>query len=276
MCILTWAMVISGLLQYRSVNHLEILLARLREGVRETLGGEKVALMFSGGIDSCVIAQLARGVADVRLYTVGMDGAHDLNVAEATARRLNLPWKAIHIDGDDVREGVREIQRVLGMLDPLTISFELPLVFVAKCADEIVMSSGQGADELFGGYARYAEMTVEERRRSMHKDTEALLATGSPMEKRLASHYRKEMRHPFLAPMVIDAAARLPDELIVDGTRRKVALRSLAPALGLDQEAERPKKAAQYGSGIMRCMKAEAKKDRMELADWTASMGGAP
>jgi len=58
----------------------------------------------------------------------------------------------------------------------------------------------------------------------------------------------------------------------VDGERRKVALRSLAPTLGLEEEADRPKKAAQYGSGIMRCMKAEAKKDRMELADWTAKI----
>lgn len=256
------------------MNHLELLLARLEEGVRDTLGGERVALMFSGGIDSCVIAQLARRVAEVRLYTVGLEGAHDLKVAQATAERLDLPWQAIHIDGDDVRKGVTEIQQVLGMLDPLTISFELPLVFVAQAAEERVMSSGQGADELFGGYARYAEMDVEERRRSMHRDVEGLISNGSPMEKRLASHYHKEMRHPFLAPMVIDAAAKLPDDLIVVGDRRKVALRSLAPALGLEAEADRPKKAAQYGSGIMRCMKAEAKKEKMELADWTAKMKG--
>jgi len=262
------------LFQYRNVNHLELLLARLEEGVRQTLGGERVALMFSGGIDSCVIAQLARRVADVRLYTVGLEGSHDLKVAEGTARRLELPWQEIVIDSNNVRQGVAEIQQVLGMLDPLTISFELPLVFVARCAGEGVMASGQGADELFGGYARYSTMGAEERRRSMNKDVEGLLANGSPMEKRLASHYHKDMRHPFLAPMVVDAAARLPDELLVDGERRKVALRALAPTLGLEVEADRPKKAAQYGSGIMRCMKAEAKRDGMELADWTAKLRG--
>ncbi|OPY31088.1 MAG: asparagine synthetase B [Methanomassiliicoccales archaeon PtaU1.Bin124] len=249
-----------------------MVLDRLNDSVRESLGGEEVALMFSGGIDSCIIAQLARRYADVTLYTVGLEGAHDLVVAEATAKRLGLPWRPILIDPRAVRLAVSEIQSILGGMDPLPISFELPLLFVARESEERVIASGQGADEMFGGYARYESMTAEDRSASMRKDTETLISYGSPLEKRLAAHYGKKMRHPFLSPGVIEAAMTLPDELIVHNGERKVALRAIAPTLGLDQEAGRPKKAAQYGSGIMKCMQAEAKRDKMELAVWVVQM----
>jgi asparagine synthase (glutamine-hydrolysing) len=266
------ARVISGLPHYPCVNHLEVVLARLDEATKGSLGGEQVALMFSGGIDSCIIAQLARRHAEVHLYTVGLEGAHDISVACQTAERLQLPWTSIPIDAKEVRRGVAAIQGILGPMDPLPISFELPLFFVAEKVTERVLSSGQGADEAFGGYARYEAMTPEARRTAMHKDVEGLLAYGSPMEKRLASHFGKDIRHPFLDREVIEAAITLPDDMVVKDGQRKVALRAIAPTLGLEVEASRPKKAAQYGSGIMHCMKAEAKKDGMELRDWVAHL----
>ena len=254
------------------MNHLELVLDRLDAAVKGSLGGEKVALMFSGGIDSCIIAQLARRYCDLHLYTVGLEGAHDVRVAKVTAERLGLAWTEIPIEAKDVRRGVTDIQKILGGLDPLTVSFELPLLFVAEVVEENVITSGQGADELFGGYARYAEMSAEERRAGMRKDAEGLITTGSPMEKRLAAHFGKDMRHPFLSPGVMEAAMSLPDDLYVRDGQRKYALRALAPSLGLEDESSRPKKAAQYGSGIMRCMKAEAKRDGMDIRDWTAKL----
>lgn len=254
------------------MNYLENLLASLDESVRDTLGGGPIGIMFSGGIDSCIIAQLARRHSEVHLYTVGLDGAHDLRMARSTAERLHLNWTPIPITSNDVREGVGSLDRMLGGSDPLTISFELPLYFVARIANEAVLTSGQGADELFGGYARYEAMPPEERRVAMRGDVEGLLSRGSPMEKRIALHFGKEIRHPFLAPKVVEAALVLPDELVIAGGQRKVALRSLAPSLDLLQESSRAKKAAQYGSGIMRCMKAEAKKDGLDLKAWVVAM----
>ena len=52
----------------------------------------------------------------------------------------------------------------------------------------------------------------------------------------------------------------------------KVALRQMATALGLEGAALRPKKAAQYGSGIMKAMKVMAKRERSSLMDWTVKV----
>jgi asparagine synthase (glutamine-hydrolysing) len=66
---------------------------------------------------------------------------------------------------------------------------------------------------------------------------------------------------------VIREATLLPTDQCVDGQSRKVVLREAARLLGLYQVADRPKKAAQYGSGVMRVMKAEAKRLGVELRE---------
>jgi asparagine synthase (glutamine-hydrolysing) len=71
---------------------------------------------------------------------------------------------------------------------------------------------------------------------------------------------------------VVVLADSLPDEMLVDNGVRKVALRQVATALGLEGAALRPKKAAQYGSGIMKAMKTMAKSERSSLADWTVKV----
>jgi asparagine synthase (glutamine-hydrolysing) len=143
---------------------------------------------------------------------------------------------------------------------------------VAQVADEMLLASGQGADELFGGYARYERMTSMERRSAMRHDVTKLLIHGSRTEHVLAAYFDKEVRHPFLDPEVVELALQLPDELLIDGGIRKVALRQIARAIDLVEEADRKKKAAQYGSGVMRTMKAMAKRDGLTVGQWSRSL----
>ena len=228
--------------------------------------------MFSGGVDSCVIARLASGHVLVTLYTVGVEGAHDLKVGESSADAMGLAWKGIIITESDIRQAIPFVAKHLGTVSPLALSFEMPLFFVARAADEEIILCGQGADELFGGYARYENMSPAERRDRMKADAEALIAKGAPAERRLASALGKELGHPYLDRSMVELAGSLPDEMLVDKGVRKVALRQMATALGLEGAALRPKKAAQYGSGIMKAMKVMAKRERSSLTDWTVKV----
>ncbi len=106
----------------------------------------------------------------------------------------------------------------------------------------------------------------------MKVDADALIARGAPAERRLASALGKELGHPYLDRSVVELASSLPDEMLVDKGVRKVALRQVATALGLEEAALRPKKAAQYGSGIMKAMKVMAKRERSSLKDWTVKV----
>jgi asparagine synthase (glutamine-hydrolysing) len=235
------------------------LLDILRQVVRETCAGSSVAVLFSGGLDSSVLAALCGEVGPVMLYTVGIAGAHDLGTAEETAARRGWRWEGIEISPDEVIRSLAPLASVIGTSEPLPVSFEMPLYLVAKRAGERRLVSGQGADELFGGYARYMGLGEAERRRCMDEDILSLVSAGSGMDRAIAARFDKEMRHPFLDPRVLDFASRLPPEQCIDGARRKVVLREVARLLALNEEAEREKKAAQYGSGIMKVMKAEAR-----------------
>ncbi len=228
--------------------------------------------MFSGGVDSCVVASLASNHVLVTLYTVGVEGAHDLRVGESSALAMGLAWKGIIIMESDIREAMPFVARYMGTVSPLALSFEMPLFFVARAAFEEIVLCGQGADELFGGYARYETMSPSERRHSMKVDADALITTGAPAERRLASALGKELGHPYLDRSVVDMAISLPDDMLVNDGVRKVALRQVATALGLEEAALRPKKAAQYGSGIMKAMKGMAKRERLSLKEWTVKV----
>jgi len=82
------------------------------------------------------------------------------------------------------------------------------------------------------------------------------------------------MHHPFLHGEVIGAAQRIPtEEHIVDG-RRKAILCQVAELMGLRDVAQRPKKAAQYGSGIMKVIKKEAKRRGMSSQQLVHTLAG--
>jgi asparagine synthase (glutamine-hydrolysing) len=169
--------------------------------------------------------------------------------------------------------GEEEIGRAIkGMVpifgaSPLTLSFEMPLYLVLGVANEDLLLCGQGADELYAGYSRYRSMDESTMRTTMGHDLEALIAHGMGVEKRAAEAFGKTLVHPFLDPEVVKVSLDLPLEVLLRGDENKAILRDVGRALGLGPIADRKKKAAQYGSGIMNAMKAMAKRKGMALSE---------
>lgn len=227
----------------------------------------KSGVMFSGGLDSSLLAAMARPYSQLQLYTVGFPGAHDIGAARKGAEELSLPWQQITLNDGMVRQGVHFLRSEMGLDDPLVISFELPLYFVCSVVPEIRLMSGQGADELFCGYARYAAMGTEERERAMRLDQENLLTRGRQLENRIVSYFGKEMICPYLCPEVVEAARRFSSGEMIGELGNKAPLRLLASDLMLSAAAA-PKKAAQYGSGIANSIKRMASRDKMDLRSW--------
>ncbi|MDD1746272.1 MAG: asparagine synthase-related protein [Methanomassiliicoccales archaeon] len=250
----------------------ERLLIALERAIEEACNEAQVGILFSGGLDSTVLARLASVRCQVHLYTIGMPMSHDLEVARETAGELGLEWDSITLDREQIMRDLPVLSAILGLDSPLVLSFEMPLFVVARKANEHLLISGQGADELFAGYSRYAKMGEEELKASLQEDLERLLANGSGMERRLASRFGKVVRHPYLHQEVVQLARSMPtSEFIHQGQRKKV-LRDVASLLDLGQVASRPKKAAQYGSGVMKEMKAEAKRRKVPLAGLVDSL----
>ena len=224
---------------------------------------EEVGVIFSGGVDSSLIALLLRDISlnknlKVTLYAVGKKDSKDVAAAKCVAEYLGLPLKVHDITEDIVKDNLKAVVKSIGENNLMKIGVGMTVYLASKmiAEDNIkVAVSGQGADELFGGYNRYLnsymENTLDDELRhdlanmyhvNLERDDACSMANGV------------ELRLPFLDKNLVEFALNIPVRYKISGfddKLRKNILRKLAFNLGLNKQiAYRPKKAAQYGTGI--------------------------
>ncbi|GAA0713602.1 asparagine synthase (glutamine-hydrolyzing) [Dactylosporangium roseum] len=136
--------------------------AALRESVRCHLRADvPVGAFLSSGIDSTGVVALAAEVdPQIRTFTVGFDvpaAVSEIEVAEKTARHLGVELVPTVVKPDDVLDVLPRIVWHLG--DPVADPSIVPLFCLARTAAQhvTVVLSGEGADELAGGYTIYRE-----------------------------------------------------------------------------------------------------------------------
>ena len=237
---------------------------------------QKIGIIFSGGIDSVLIAYLAsRMVPEVICYTGGVTGSSDIVYARQIADRLGLKLKVCELDQEGVERLVPEVMNVIEDSNAGQVEVALPVYCAVKLAHEDgikVMLTGQGADELFGGYSWYAKVVEKEGykilRRHMTEDLLLLYKETLEREDKITMAHSIELREPFLDPEVIKMALATSLRLNVRGgsdSFGKHVHRKLAETLGIPRDiAYRMKEAAQHGSGMHGMLDAIAKKHGFE------------
>lgn len=234
----------------------------IREAVRlrvEAASSGKAVVTLSGGVDSTLIAVLA----GLPCIAVGMEGSHDLTAAVSAADRLGLTLRAGTITEDDLVEALPHLLRVLPRRTPMDIEIGLTGYFVgqtARAAGADRILTGQAADELFGGYARYGRSTG--LRADLDRDFLGLAAQrerDAAAVTAAASGLWYSM--PYMDERVIAASRKYRDEELVAGELRKIALRTVAETYLPADIAWKAKKAMQYGSGISAALRKLAKKN---------------
>ena len=132
-------------------------LAQLLSSSIEECLEDKIAVSFSGGIDSSLIAYIAKKNCSVFLFSAGAEGSEDLKYAEEVSKQLNLSYEKVLLDEKSILELYGEVYKIIpaGLLK---IEILIPIYACAKKAKEKgldAMLVGSGAEELFVGYNRY-------------------------------------------------------------------------------------------------------------------------
>ena len=236
-----------------SAEELISLLGRALESIKQP-----AAISFSGGLDSSVVAAIAMKRMKLTGYSVGIAGSYDLVNAEKSANALGLELKKIELSEAEVLGRVPTVKKLTGLEDRLNVSIAIPLYDSCSAAAGDGFGTilcGQGADELFAGYARYEKMGKKELELALEKDFLALENGGWKRDLSIAKAAGIALVSPFMDTRVSDFARSLPVELKYDGKERKLVLRTAARLLGLDGAISgQKKKAMQYGSGVAKVL----------------------
>ncbi len=127
---------------------------------KHMISDEEVGVFLSGGIDSTIIATLASQInPKIKSFTVGFDieGYSEMNIAKETAKTLNIENYSHIITQKEYIESLSDV--VMKMDDPVADPSAIGMYFLSQIARKYVkvVLSGEGSDELFGGYNIYKE-----------------------------------------------------------------------------------------------------------------------
>jgi asparagine synthase (glutamine-hydrolysing) len=265
-----------------AAKHLQSLLL---ESTRKRVSDfEKVAVAFSGGLDSSVIAVLAKNCGiNVQLVSVGLENQPEVEFAEKAAEALELP---LHLQTYTISDVEQILPKVLWLIEePNTVkaSIAIPFYWTAENTSKLgcrILLAGQGGDELFGGYQRYleeyAQFGVEAVQKALYHDVAKSYETNFQRDNQVCSFHKVELWLPFVDRDVVCFSLSLPLKLKIESAEdrlRKRVLRQVAQNLGIPPLiANKTKKAVQYTTGVNKALQRLAKRKGLTLREYVENI----
>jgi asparagine synthase (glutamine-hydrolysing) len=251
------------------------LLNLLEESISIQTGDvSKIAIGFSGGLDSSVIAKIAKDAGtDMLAVTIGVGRPPEVEQAERAATEIGIPIAVRTFSEEEVEEWVDRVLWLIEEPNLMKVSVAIAVNWVTQIAFENgrnVVLLGQGSDELFGGYRRFATILGERGGRAAE---EAILESirkahevNFQRDEQAISGIRAELRLPFATRRITELALRTPVGMKVRSSSddlRKWILREAAIKLGVPSSiALKHKKAIQHASGVEKTIRTIARRHR--------------
>jgi len=243
-----------------SKDDLAVIRENLKQAVEKRMiadPGVPVGVSLSGGLDSSIVATLAKDVKnDLNTFVVGVSGSEDLRTSQDVADYLGTRHHVYEYSFDDILKVLPKVIYHLESFDAALIRSAIPNYFLAKLASDHVkvILTGEGADELYAGYD-YLE-SVEDPDRLQDEIqiiTSNLHNTNLQRADRMSMAHGLEARVPFLDKEFVNFSLSLPPEWkLRHGKRVEKALLRKAFEDHLPLEIiNRPKQKFSEGAGSM-------------------------
>jgi asparagine synthase (glutamine-hydrolysing) len=261
----------------------EAVAAELREVLERAvdkwmLADVELGSFLSGGLDSSIIAALAQARLDrpLNTFAVGTAGSPDLAAARRVADHIGSRHHEFTFTADDLAAALPDVLYHLEACDPDSVRSAMPTWFVARlaCQHLKVVLTGEGADELFAGYAYHHGYAGRPRALAdeLSRGLQAMHNINLQRVDRVTMAHGLEARTPFLDRDLIAYAQSIPAELklsvMADGTtvEKWILRRAVADLLPADI-VWRKKAQFDEGSGAVAALDAA-------LAQWLGDKAG--
>jgi asparagine synthase (glutamine-hydrolysing) len=236
------------------------------EKIRETLENAVVKRLMSdvplgaflsGGLDSSLIAALARKHMDqLHTFSVGIEGSRDLEAARLVSKHIDSIHHEYILTEQEVRKKLPEIIYYLESFDQDLVRSAIPCYFTSRMAADYVkvILTGEGADELFGGYTYYKDINdADFLHRELRRSVASLHNINLQRVDRMTMAHSIEGRVPFLDLTMIQLGQLIPPEMKIAGSPsiEKWILRKAFEDLLPDDIIWRVKEQFDEGSGTV-------------------------
>ncbi|MDI9646111.1 MAG: asparagine synthetase B [Archaeoglobales archaeon] len=218
---------------------------------------KNACIAFSGGLDSSLLA----AIYDLPLISVTAKKEEE-ELIRNSANLIGCEVEVIKVSVEDVKWAIEKVRNAVETTEIFQISIGVPIFLTMHLAKNLGYSSiifGQGADELFGGYKRYENLSYEELESKLVEDLKNIGERNLVRDNKIAYFNEIRLITPYLNWDVIKLALSIPPEMKVfrEGEKvvRKYALRKFAENYLPKEIVWREKKAIQYSTGIDKIVK---------------------
>ncbi|VAW12837.1 Asparagine synthetase [glutamine-hydrolyzing] [hydrothermal vent metagenome] len=231
-------------MEYDAVKENETNIQEIKEALeaavhRQLMSDVPYGVLLSGGLDSSVISAIAKKYAQKRIesddatdawwpqlhsFSVGLEGSPDLAAAQIVAEHIGTVHHEIKFTVQEGLDAIKDVIYNLETYDITTIRASTPMYLLARVIKSMgikMVLSGEGADELFGGYLYFhkAPSPKDFHEETVRKLDKLHMYDCLRANKSLAA-WGIEGRVPFLDKEFMDVAMRInPKDKMINGER---------------------------------------------------------
>ena len=221
---------------YEAVKNSEASVDAIREALKDSVRRQLMSdvpygVLLSGGLDSSVVSAIAERFSEHRIedggqtraywprlhsFAVGLEGAPDLAKARLVADHIGTVHHEIHYTLQEGLDALRDVIYYIETYDVTTVRASTPMYLLARVIRSMgikMVLSGEGADEVFGGYLYFHKAPSA---RDFHEETVRKLSKLHLYDclraNKSLSAWGVEGRVPFLDKEFLDVAMALEPE----------------------------------------------------------------